>query len=346
MNTQLLIDAVVQRTVVFIAQVATAGGVRAPLAHVANEVFLGLTRELVAQGVKKKVIADMFGVALRTYHRRVRELGRSRTDLGQTLWEAVVAHIRDHQPVTGAEVQRRFRNDDPEVLSGVLNDLVGSGVAYRAGRGEMAVYGLADEADFEQAGSNRDEANRHLVWLHVYRQGPIRLTELVEATRLSSASCQTALDTLIELGQVHASNTGESVSYRSDVFEVPLGTTQGWEVAVLDHYQAMVTAITRKLALGNARSGMGDVVGGSTWSLDVWNGHPLKAEASGTLSKVRSMIENLRERIDAYNAANPPQVPLSRVVFYLGQYVDLDDRLAEECLREEKEPLDDATNDE
>lgn len=284
MNTQLLIDAVVQRTVVFIAQLATAGGVRAPLAHVANEVFLGLTRELVAQGVKKKVIADMFGVALRTYHRRVRELGRSRTDLGQTLWEAVVAHIRDHEPVTGAEVQRRFRNDDPEVLSGVLNDLVGSGVAYRAGRGEMAVYRLADEADFAQAGSSRDEANRHLVWLHVYRQGPIGLAE--------------------------------------------------------------VTAITRKLALGSVRSGMSDVVGGSTWSLDVWDGHPLKAEATATLSKVRVMIEDLRERIDAHNAANPPQASLSRVVFYLGQYVDLDDRVAEERLREEKEPLDDSANDE
>ena len=46
MNTQLLIDAIVQQTMVFIAQLATAGGVRAPLVHVASQVFLDLTGEL------------------------------------------------------------------------------------------------------------------------------------------------------------------------------------------------------------------------------------------------------------------------------------------------------------
>src|SRR5262245_33808399 len=61
-NTHLLIDSIVQQTMVFIAQLATAGGVRAPLAHVADQVFLDLTRELQNQGVTKKVIADMFGM--------------------------------------------------------------------------------------------------------------------------------------------------------------------------------------------------------------------------------------------------------------------------------------------
>ena len=59
MNAYLLINAVVQQTMVFIAQLATSGGVRAPLAHVAEQVFLDLTNELSNRGVKKKVIADM-----------------------------------------------------------------------------------------------------------------------------------------------------------------------------------------------------------------------------------------------------------------------------------------------
>jgi hypothetical protein len=71
MNTQGLIDAVVQQTMVFIAHLATAGGLRTPLVGVADQVFMELTRELQNQGVRKKVIADMFGMALRTYHRRV-----------------------------------------------------------------------------------------------------------------------------------------------------------------------------------------------------------------------------------------------------------------------------------
>src|SRR5690349_18883513 len=90
MKTQVLIDSVVEQTMVFIAQLATAGGARAPLAHVASQVFLDLTSQLTRQGVKKKVIADMFGMALRSYHRRVRELSDSRTDGGTTLWEAVL----------------------------------------------------------------------------------------------------------------------------------------------------------------------------------------------------------------------------------------------------------------
>src|SRR5690606_10604376 len=73
-NTEILINAIVQQTMVFVARLATAGGVRAPLAHVADQVFVDLTEELRKQGVKKKVIADMFGMALRTYHRRAKQL--------------------------------------------------------------------------------------------------------------------------------------------------------------------------------------------------------------------------------------------------------------------------------
>lgn len=330
MNTQLLIDAVVQQTVVFIAQLATSGGIRAPLAHIANEVFLGLTRELTNQGIKKKVIADMFGVALRTYHRRVRELADSRTEVGQTLWEAVLSHIRDHEPTTGAEVQRRFRNDDPEVLSGVLNDLVASGIAYRAGRGDLSVYRLVDEADFARAGASRDEAHRHLVWLYVYRHGPIDLNALSRATRLDDAICEQALTALRNAGRIEVTMEGDTTLYRADSFEVPLGTTQGWEVAVLDHFQAMVTAITRKLAHGAAASSERDLVGGSTFSLDVWPGDPLEAEALGTLAKVRSLVEDLRARIDAQNSGRHETSGRRRVVVYVGQYVDLDERSAAE----------------
>src|SRR6185503_8131280 len=66
-NSQILIDAIVRQTMVLIAQLSTADGVRSPLAHVADEVFVGLVHELERQNVGKKVIADMFGLALRSY---------------------------------------------------------------------------------------------------------------------------------------------------------------------------------------------------------------------------------------------------------------------------------------
>ena len=67
MDTRHLIEGIVQQTTVLIAQISTAAGLRAPLARVADQVFLELAREIEAQGVGRKVVADMFGLALRTY---------------------------------------------------------------------------------------------------------------------------------------------------------------------------------------------------------------------------------------------------------------------------------------
>jgi len=275
MNTQLLIEAVVQQTMVFIAQLATAGGVRAPLAQVANQVFLELTAELGNQGVTKKVIADMFGMALRTYHRKVRELTASRTDGGGTLWAAVLSYVKEHEPVLARDLSRRFRNDDPEVLSGVLNDLVGSGLAYRSGRGESAMYRAAADRDLALGNAaEQREAYEYLTWLTVYRHGPLDAAGVAETGRLDPAACAEALERLLGSGKVRAIESEADTRYVSSELSIPLGTSQGWEVAVLDHFQAMVSAVSAKLA-ARARSDATDVVGGSTFSLDVWEGHPL-----------------------------------------------------------------------
>src|SRR6187402_130919 len=187
---------------VFIAQLATSGGVRAPLAHVADQVFLDLTRELQNQGVTKKVIADMFGMALRTYHRRVQETQQSQTDVGRTVWEAVLDYIRTTEPVSGSDVQRRFLHDDGEVVSGVLHDLVNSGLAFRSGRGDSAVYRAAAEADFAVAQGSRNEAIEWLVWLAVYRRGASSAADVASSTRVPLATCEAALRELVTAGRI------------------------------------------------------------------------------------------------------------------------------------------------
>jgi len=48
-----LIDAIVQQTTVLIAQLSTAAGLRSPLAHVADQVFLSLAQEIERQGVSR-----------------------------------------------------------------------------------------------------------------------------------------------------------------------------------------------------------------------------------------------------------------------------------------------------
>src|SRR5512142_3488740 len=104
MNERMLIDAIVRQTVILIAQLSTADGVRSPLSHVADEVFLGLVQQLESQGLGKKVIADMFGLALRSYQQKVQRLGESATQRGVTLWGAIHSFISSVPSATRAEV--------------------------------------------------------------------------------------------------------------------------------------------------------------------------------------------------------------------------------------------------
>jgi hypothetical protein len=324
-NAHLLIDAVVQQTMVFIAQLATSGGVRAPLAHVAEQVFADLTRELANRGVKKNVMADMFGMALRTYHRRVRELAESKTESGRTVWEAVLGFIRERGPVSGHDVLLRFAGDESDIVTGVLSDLSQSGLVYRAGRGDGARYRIADDADFASDDAAVAQAQEHLVWLAVYRTGPATEASVREFTHLGAMRCKTVLEALLHSSRIVETRTAAGTVYTADRFEIPLGAPVGWEAAVLDHFQAVVTSIIAKLARGRAKGVAADELGGSTWSLDVWRGHPFEAEAKALLRKTRAAVEELRERIDAHNAATTHDGPGERVVFYVGQNVR-DDR--------------------
>lgn len=328
MHPQPFIHAVVQETMILVAHLATAGGVRAPLARVANQVFADLTGELSAQGVTKTVIADMFGMALSTYHRRVRAAAESQTDAGRSVWEAVVDFVRANEPVSGAAVQGRFSRDDAAVVASVLADLTDSGMVYRSGRGSQAVYRVASPTDFATVdGAARVHAVRNILWLAIVRRGPITVAELAEETREPLESCEKHVESLVGAGFVERRTAGPRTVYESSRFDVPVGQAEGWEAAVLDHFQAVVTAICVKLRLGASRSAAGDAVGGSTYTLDVWPGHPLEHEARSTLARLRDGVVDLRERIDGYNATHerPPDAGDREVTVYVGQYVKTND---------------------
>src|SRR6478735_1511711 len=131
MTRQILIDNIVRQTTVLIAQLATSGGVRSPLAQIANRIFLDLARELDQQGISRKVSADMFGMALRSYRRRVRQLSESSTERGHSLWEAVLSYLSRGELVTRDEVLKRFHRDDEALVKGVLNDLCETGLVLK-----------------------------------------------------------------------------------------------------------------------------------------------------------------------------------------------------------------------
>ncbi len=128
MTIELLIEAIVRQTTILIAQLATSGGTRAPLAQVAGQVFLDLVHELERQGVSRKVSADMFGLGLRTYQRKIQRFLESSTDRGRSLWVAVLDYVERAGTVTRAQVLVQFASDDESQVRGVLRDLTENGL--------------------------------------------------------------------------------------------------------------------------------------------------------------------------------------------------------------------------
>jgi hypothetical protein len=317
MNVQVLIDSIVRQTTVLIAELATRGGVRAPLAHVANQVFLDLSAELNAQGVSRKVSAGMFGMALRSYLRRIQRLSESSTDRGRSLSEAVLDFLSDGRVATRGEVLTRFRHDDPELVRAVLHDLTENGLLFRSGSGERTSFRAASDAELENMRRASSAPMDELLWAIVYRNGPLTRDALRKLTSGQDAELDAALDRLIAAGRVQrqASEDGDVLS--STEFVVPLGSAVGWEASVFDHFQAVVRTICRRLS--DEPDARGDGTGGSTWTFDVWSGHPLEEEARSLLSRKRAEVGELRRRIEAHNAERGLPENYERVVFYCGQ---------------------------
>ena len=320
MNIRLLIDGVMQQTTVLIGQLSTAAGVRAPLAHVADQVFLDLARELDAQGVAHRVAADMFGLALRSYQKKVRRLAESASVREQTLWQAVLEYVKENGRARRGDIVARFAADREREVGAVLNDLVGSGLIYQTGYGTEALYGITTEADLKYlARSDEAESAVPAVWTAVHRQPNLTLLELVRHLAVVGA----AIETLIAEGKVARDGAGADAPLHAVDLYVPVGTGLGWEVAVFDHFRAVVNAIAAKVRGGDPRSTGSDTVGGATLSFDIDPGHPFEHRVERLLGDVRQQVSALWEDVEAYNAEHAVNVPARRrVYFYFGQYVE------------------------
>ncbi|HEU4579645.1 MAG TPA: hypothetical protein VFS67_15410 [Polyangiaceae bacterium] len=234
MNLQLLIDSIIRQTTVLIAQLATAQGVRAPLANVANQVFLDLANELNEQGVSRKVCADMFGMALRTYQRKIQRLSESSTEQGRSLWEAVLSYVDEAGIATRADVLRRFHRDDAELVRGVLHDLCESALVFRTGTGAGTAYRVARPEELGRLGGNEEGAGGdELIWALIYREGPIGREALGKLAR--GKQLDAALARLLAAGRVREQGgSGGETSYAASEFFVPRDARVGWEAAVFD----------------------------------------------------------------------------------------------------------------
>lgn len=324
MNPQLLIDPIVRQTMVLIAQLSTIDGVRSPLSHVADEVFLNLVRELESQGVGKKVIADMFGLALRSYRQKVQRLRESVTTRGVTLWGAIHGFLAERDSATRVEILTHFRHDEESTVRSILNDLVESGLVLRSGRGRDTRYRAATAEELEELGAssseNSLETNAALVWVQVYRAGPLRKEELARMLPFPAAVLEAAVELLVAEERIRVESRPDGLYCLADHCVIPVGQAAGWEAAVVDHHRAVLNALAMKAMSGRHVAAANDEVGGLTVSYDLWPGHPREREVRELLASIRGQLTQLWEQIEAHNREQEPR-PSYKVTVYCGQYL-------------------------
>jgi len=318
MDLRHLIDAIVQRTMVLIAQLATADGVRTPLSSVADQVFMDLIGELESQGVRRKVVADMFGLALRSYQKRVQRLAEGGTERGSSLWSAVLGYLQKGQAVTRGQVMERFKRDDEAMVKAVLADLVDHGLVFKAGSADATVYRAAGDSELDLQEAAFGPALAPLVWLTLYRHGPLDRAELGERhRRLAPERLDHIVARLVGDGLAAAQPDGR---YHARHF-LPAQADLPWAVAVSDHFEALITTLCRSLAKDPADP-WARSIGGSTYTFDLWPGHPHADEVLALLAKVRADTSRLRALVTTHNDAHPERSgDAFRATFYVGGHV-------------------------
>jgi len=319
-HAKLLIDAIMRQTTVLIAQLSSTAGIRAPLAHLADEIFLNLSRELESQGVARKVVADMFGMALRGYQRRVRRLQVAPSDDGRSLWLDMIQLLQREGRATRLELLSRFSTDDPGSVAAVLSDLVRTGIATKTGSGPAAVFSLTPEESRKLLDQGeKDETLLALVWLDICRHPTTRAEDVCARVFGQPEDIDRALQRLLDDKRLERSADGALVA---DPFIVPVGASEGWEVAVFDHFQAVAAAIAAKLRPGRPQSKADDTTGGATLTFEVKAGHPCLEEVRGLLAETRRRTDELWDRVEKENqVAGISEDEVERVVFYFGQFI-------------------------
>ena len=157
-----------------------------------------------------------------------------------------------------------------------------------------------------------------LAWVFTFRHGPLTLEALSGLVSQSVKETEAVVERLVAEGRVQ--RDGERLTARE--FVIPLGSSIGWEASVFDHVQAMVQTICQRLQAADASEALpAQAIGGSTYTFDVWPGHPHYGEVKGLLAAHRASLGDLRKKVEAFNQQTRREDGFEEVVAYVGQCV-------------------------
>lgn len=140
MSAALLIQSIVRQAATLLTQLENTGHVRGPLSPITTQVFFELAQELERIGVTRRVSADMFGLGVRAYGRKLQRAAATVTGVGPALRRKVLEYIRAGQVVARSEVFAHFPHIDEEQLHSILRDLCESALVFALGSGDRTAY--------------------------------------------------------------------------------------------------------------------------------------------------------------------------------------------------------------
>jgi hypothetical protein len=187
---------------------------------------------------------------------------------------------------------------------------VGASTTYRAAS--------QDELVTLQQGRGAEGLDELLLAL-IYREGPFTAADIARRAMMGIDELCPILERLQSDGRVERTERDGAWLYQATTLLVPLGAPAGWEAAVFDQFKAMVTTMICRMRAPPVTSKLSDPVGGSTYTIDVWPGHPLADEVVGTLGRYRAALSDLRKRVRKLNDAHGVPDAHTRVVIYMGQ---------------------------
>ena len=225
-----------------------------------------------------------------------------------------------HGQVSRSKILERFKYDEEAVLKGVLNDLVESQLIFKAGRGDSTIYIMAPtdlNAQDEEENKTKDDQLDAMILVTLYHGQPMHTENIKLNLNLSQSILEKGLERLEVNGLIRQDEEG----WHCQSYYLPTDDPVVWGAALFDHYQSVIRALCVKLRGGNDRARDRDLTGGSTYSFNIWTGHPLESEITGLLKEFRGRLEDLWERKENVPDQCPEDQEPSKLIFYFGQAI-------------------------
>jgi len=247
-----LIRLITRQAMKLVARLAIVHDRRSSLAKISDIAFLELNNELETLGLRKKVIADMFGLALRSYQQKVNRLHESTAWDMRSLWTSVYDYLSKAKKATRKDIFDRYNAADERVLSSILADLTASGFLTKTDvkttkGGNDTIYTVTDDNMANKPTLNQ-ACTLNLVWTYIYTYPRVSRQNIAERLGLDADAVQSVLEQLEKTNRIErvVDDLGEYFVAPWCIQEAGEGV-MGMLSGMYHHFQSICSALAIKL---------------------------------------------------------------------------------------------------